>query len=88
MHVFQILFGLQHKLLFWAITQEKRKEYFPIGDIFSRTFFAYMQPLTSFVSYPALDNKVVIRFLKTKGKGGVSWFLLLLKYQNRPKYDL
>ena len=33
-HILQILFGLQHKLLFWAITQEKSKESFPIGDIF------------------------------------------------------
>ena len=83
-----MLFGLQHKLLFWAVTQEKSKESFPIGDIFSRTFFAYMQALTSFVSYPALDSKVVIRFLKTEGRGGGSWFLLLLKYQYCPKYDL
>ena len=88
MHILQMLFGLQHKLLFWAITQKKSNESFPIGDIFSRIFFPYMQPLSSFVSYHALDNKVVIRFLKTKGTGGVSWFLLLLKYQYCPKYDL
>ena len=87
-HILPFLFGLQHKLLFSAITQEKSKESFPIGDIFSRTLFVYMQPLTSFVSYPALDNKVAIRFLKTEGRGGGSWFLLLLKYQCCPKYDL
>ena len=46
-YILQILFGLQHKLLFWAITQEKSKESFPIGDIFSGTFFAYMQPLSN-----------------------------------------
>ena len=45
-HILQILFGLQHKLLFWVITQKKSKESFPIGDIFSKTFFAYMQPLS------------------------------------------
>ena len=73
--------------MFWAITQEKSKESFPIGDIFSRTFFAHMQPLTSFVSYPALDNKAVTRFLKTEGRGGESWFLFVLKYQYCPKYE-
>ena len=59
---------MQHKLLFWANTQKKSKESFPIGDIFSRTFFAYMQPLTSFVSYPTLNNKVEIINLKTEGR--------------------
>ena len=52
-----------------SITHEKSKESFPFGDILSRTFFAYMQPLTSFVSYPASDNKVVIRFLENRGVG-------------------
>ena len=44
-HILKILFGLQHKLLFWAITQQKSKESFPINDMFSRTFFAYMHAL-------------------------------------------
>ena len=44
--------------------------------------------VTSFLSYPALDNKVVIRFLKAEGRGGASWFLWLLKYQYCTKYDL
>ena len=65
-HILQIVFGLQSKLLFWTITHEKSKESFPFGEMFSRTFFAYMQPLNSFVSYPASDNKVVIRFLENR----------------------
>ena len=32
-------------------------------------------------------SKVVIRFLTTEGRGGGSWFLLLLKFQYCPKYD-
>lgn len=56
--------------------------------MFSRTFFAYNHgPVPSFVSYPASDNNVVIRFFENSQWSGES-FSLALKYQSCPKYDL